>query len=129
VYRTAARSTENQVAFCEQNVLAADRSPFRQLLYKSCTKSRRVLRDIAERETVSYNKKTRKIDSYSLRPISRSTTNGTRRIRHTPKRIGSRFMPIASLVLASLLTTATSPSRRLLYSSDCPYSICDEISA
>lgn len=70
VCRTAARSTENQVAFCEQNDLPADRSGFMQLVYRSCAKSRRVLRDTADCGTVSCDKKMGMTDSYSLYPVS-----------------------------------------------------------
>ena len=66
VCRTAVQSTENQVAFCEQNDLPADQSFCMQLLYRSCAKSRRVLHDTADCGMVSCDRKTGTIDSYSL---------------------------------------------------------------
>ena len=129
VCRTAARSTENQVAFWERNDLPASRSFCTQLLYRSCAKSRRVLRDTAACGTVSGDKKTGKIDSYSLRPVSGLPTNYTTRTQRTPKRRGVRSVPIALLVLAGLLSTATHPGHRSLCGFDCPYSSRDRTSA
>jgi hypothetical protein len=129
VCRTAARSTENQVAFWERNDLPASRSFCMQLLYRSCAKSRRVLRDTAACGTVSCDKKTRKTDSYSLRPVSGLPTNDTTQTQRTPKRRGVRSVPIASRVLAGLLSAATHPGHRSLSGFDCPCSSRDGTSA
>lgn len=122
----AARSTENQVAFREQNGLPAVRSDRMQLSYRSCAKSRRVLDDIDDGGTSSPGEDSEKIGSYSLCLVSIFVKDGKGPGVLTPTRRGSQPVSIALLALAGLPTAATSPGRRSSHGFDCLCSALDD---